>query len=129
MSTELGLFQGASIYLFMWNSMVQSFVRKIISVIVVGLSQPIGLQSAPNSACQTDLSLHSLLPLHCSYSKFSSGLLKTGQNSLYMALFRASLLTLWTRLLCKEPLSFFLTYLLTCLLTYLLAYLLTYLIN
>jgi hypothetical protein len=44
--------------------MVCSAVRKIISVIDVGLSQQIGLQIALNSVCQLYLLLHTLLPLH-----------------------------------------------------------------
>jgi len=90
--------------------MADSAVRKIISLVDVGLSEPIGLQTAPNSVCQ----LHLLLHTHCCHftlwilvhfkSKFLSSLLKTGQNTFYLALFAASLLSFWTHLFCKEPL-------------------------
>jgi hypothetical protein len=45
--------------------MAGSAVRKIISLVAIGLSQPTGLQTAPNSVCQLHLLPHTLLPLHC----------------------------------------------------------------
>jgi hypothetical protein len=44
--------------------MTGSPVRKIISLVAVGFSQPVGLQTASNSVCQLHLLLHTLLPLH-----------------------------------------------------------------
>jgi hypothetical protein len=62
---NLDCFKRAAVTLFKGEPMVCSAVRKIISVIAVGLSRQIGLPSAPNSVCQLHLLLHTLLPLHC----------------------------------------------------------------
>jgi len=62
---NLACFKRAAVTLFTWEPMVCSAVRKIISVISVGLSQQIGLQAAPNSVSQLHVLLHTLLPLHC----------------------------------------------------------------
>jgi hypothetical protein len=64
MCTELGLFQeGCRLFIHVKPD-GQFCVRKIISIAAVGLSQPLGLQAAPNSACQLLLLPHKLLPLH-----------------------------------------------------------------
>jgi hypothetical protein len=62
---NLACFKTAAVYLFTREPMAGSAVRKIISVVTAGLSQPISLQTAPSSVCQLHFLLHTLLPLYC----------------------------------------------------------------